>query len=84
MPAAATMLLACAGFLVPRVRAWAGSVVGALGVQVVLRWPSHFFFGLPSAVATALVVAVRGVGMATIIAAGPVGGRRWWSGAWPG
>lgn len=56
VPAAVTLLVACAGVLVPRVRVWAGSVVGALGVQVVLRWPPHFFFGLPSVVAAALVL----------------------------
>ncbi len=54
--AAATLLVALAGVLVERVRPFAGAVVGALGVQVVLRWPAHFFHGFTAAVAAGLVV----------------------------
>jgi hypothetical protein len=54
-PAAAILLIALASVVVDRTRTWAGAVVGGLGVQVVLRWPSHFFHGVTAAAAAVLV-----------------------------
>ena len=55
-PAALTLAVALVGLLVERVRPWAGTIVGALGIQLVLRWPAHLLHGFTAAVATALVV----------------------------
>lgn len=54
--AAADLLVALMGRFLARTGPWAGAVVGALGVQVILRWPAHFFHGFTAAAAVALVV----------------------------
>jgi len=54
VPALATMGVAFASVFPMRTRRLGGSVVGAVGIQVVLRWPSEFFHGLPTLVAAAL------------------------------
>ncbi|MGO8864790.1 MAG: DUF4012 domain-containing protein [Acidimicrobiales bacterium] len=56
VPATGTLLVALAGVVSVRARPWAGPIVGALGVQVVLRWPATFFHGFPAVLAAALVV----------------------------
>jgi hypothetical protein len=56
VPAVATLVVALAGFAIrPRGRAGAisrspvaGAMVGALGVQVILRWPNRYPFGPPA------------------------------------
>jgi hypothetical protein len=55
VPALATMGVAFASVLLSRTRRRVGAVVGALGVQVILRWPPEVFHGLPTLVTTALV-----------------------------
>jgi len=56
-PAAATALVAFGSVVGTRVRiATLGALVGALGVQVMLRWPPRFFHGFPTLVAGAVVV----------------------------
>lgn len=55
VPALATMGLAFASVFPLRIRRPAGSLVGALGIQVILRWSPALFHGFPSLVATALV-----------------------------
>jgi hypothetical protein len=55
VPALATMGVAAASVFESRFRRWIGTVVGVLGVQVVLRWPPAVFHGLPTLVASALV-----------------------------
>ena len=54
--AALLAVLALVGvFSIPAPR-WAGAAVGALGVQVMLRWPPYLFHGLLTVVVVALVV----------------------------
>jgi Protein of unknown function (DUF4012) len=60
VPAAFTMTGAFAAAFPSRARRRIGAAIGALGIQVVLRWPPHLFHGFPSLVATTLVV-VAGV-----------------------
>jgi hypothetical protein len=64
VPALATLLLAFAGVFPRRPNALLGALTGALGVQVVLRWPSVGFHGASALVALAatgpcVVAAVR-------------------------
>jgi len=54
VPALFTIGIAFESVLPSRTRQWVGSVVGAVGVQVVLRWPPTVFHGFPSLVAAAL------------------------------
>jgi hypothetical protein len=56
IPAAATMGVAFSAAFLSRSHRRLGAVVGALGVQVVLRWPPEVFHGLPTLAATVLVV----------------------------
>ncbi len=56
IPAAATELIAIRSVFKPRAQANTGALVGALGAQVMLRWPEMVFHGFPSLVAAALVV----------------------------
>ena len=58
IPAVAVVLIAFLSVLAERSRRRLGALVGALGVQVVLRWPTTFFHGFPSLVAAGLVVLV--------------------------
>src|ERR1039458_3902882 len=55
LPALATMGVAFESVFLSRPRRRVGAVVGALGVQVILRWPPEVFHGLPTLVTTALV-----------------------------
>jgi len=54
VPALATIVVALGSVFPSRIRRRVGSMVGALGIQVVLRWPPEFFHGLPSLVAAVL------------------------------
>ena len=54
-PALVVLVVALAGVVVTRSRPWAGAVVGAMGVQVVLRWPAHFFHGFTAAIGAGLL-----------------------------
>lgn len=58
VPALMTVLVAFSGAFSEKARRSIGALVGALAVQVVLRWPAQFFHGFPSAVAAALTVIV--------------------------
>ena len=60
VPALATMGVAFESVFLSRTRRRVGAVVGALGVQVIVRWPPEVFHGLPTLVTTALV-AILGV-----------------------
>jgi hypothetical protein len=55
VPALATMGVAFESVFSSRTRRRVGAVVGALGVQVILRWPPEVFHGLPTLVTTAVV-----------------------------
>lgn len=55
VPAIADVVLAFVSALMSRSRRRFGALIGALGVQVVLRWPPTLFHGLPSLVAGALL-----------------------------
>ena len=48
--------LAVAGVFSTKAPKWVGASVGALGVQVLLRWPPHLFHGFPTAVSAILVI----------------------------
>ncbi|HEY3942138.1 MAG TPA: DUF4012 domain-containing protein [Acidimicrobiales bacterium] len=56
-PAGAVVALAAVGLGVRPARRWVGPLIGALGVQVILRWPPQVGHGFSAAVAGALVVA---------------------------
>lgn len=56
VPAVAEVVLAFLGALQERARRRLGALVGALGVQVVLRWPPTLFHGFPSLIAGALLL----------------------------
>lgn len=56
LPAGATELVAIGAALRVRSRGTAGALVGAIGVQVILRWPESLFHGFPSIVAAALTL----------------------------
>ena len=56
VPALATMGVAFSSVFMSRTRRRVGAVVGALGVQVVLRWSPEFFHGFPTLVASTLVL----------------------------
>lgn len=58
VPAALTMMVAFSTVFSSRSRQRFGAVIGALGVQVVLRWPPLLFHGFPSLAATAVVVVI--------------------------
>jgi hypothetical protein len=55
-PAVATIALAFASVFPKRSHRRLGALVGALGVQVMLRWPPEVFHGFPSLIAGALFV----------------------------
>ncbi len=55
VPALATMGVAFESVFSSRSHRRIGAAVGALGVQIVLRWPPEGFHGLPTLAATALV-----------------------------
>jgi hypothetical protein len=56
LPAVATIGLAFASVFPKRSHRRIGALVGALGVQVMLRWPPEVFHGFPSLIAGALFV----------------------------
>jgi hypothetical protein len=56
IPATATIGLAFASVFPRRSHRRIGALVGALGIQVILRWPPELFHGFPSVVAAGLVV----------------------------
>lgn len=56
IPAGLTIMVAFLSVFSERSRRRIGALVGALGVQVVLRWPPTLFHGLPSLVTFGLVV----------------------------
>ena len=56
VPAVATIGLAFCAALLSRSHRRIGALVGALGVQVALRWSPALFHGFPTLVASALVV----------------------------
>lgn len=58
VPAVGEVLLAFVAALLPRSRRRLGALVGALGAQVLLRWPPTVVHGLPSLAAGVLVVLV--------------------------
>jgi hypothetical protein len=58
VPAALTLAGAFSTVFSPRARRRMGAAIGALGVQVLLRWPPQLFHGFPSLAATVLVVVV--------------------------
>jgi Protein of unknown function (DUF4012) len=55
VPAVATIGIAFAAAFMSRSHRRVGALVGALGVQVVLRWPPNGFHGLPTLVAGTLM-----------------------------
>jgi hypothetical protein len=55
VPALGTTGIAFSAVLMSRTHRRVGAIVGAVGVQVVLRWPPAVFHGLPTLVASALV-----------------------------
>jgi hypothetical protein len=60
LPAGAAAFLALsatAGLFSAKPPRWVGAIVGALGVQVVLRWPPHLFHGFPTIVSAILIIA---------------------------
>lgn len=57
-PAVVTVLCSFGAVFLRRSHRRVGALVGALGVQVVLRWPATLFHGFPSLVAGAIVVLV--------------------------
>ena len=56
LPAGATIGVAFGSVFPRRSRRRLGALVGALGVQVMLRWPPELFHGFPTVVAAALFV----------------------------
>jgi len=56
LPAMATMGVAFASVFPRRSHRRLGALVGALGIQVMLRWPAELFHGFPSLVAGGLFV----------------------------
>lgn len=58
LPALATVAVSFGAVFLPRSRRRYGAALGALGIQVVLRWPATLFHGFPSLVALALVALV--------------------------
>ncbi|HLJ08865.1 MAG TPA: hypothetical protein VKX24_10015, partial [Acidimicrobiia bacterium] len=58
VPAVLEVALAFVAALMSRSRRRLGALIGALGVQVVLRWPPTIFHGLPSLVAACLFLFV--------------------------
>ena len=56
VPAVATMGVAFASVFPRRSHRWLGALVGAIGIQVMLRWPAELFHGFPSLVAGGLFV----------------------------
>jgi hypothetical protein len=60
IPAAVTELIALGAGIRSRTQPLLGGIVGALGVQVVLRWPPELFHGFPSIVAALLTLACMG------------------------
>jgi hypothetical protein len=56
IPALATVVVALTSVISHRSRRRHGALVGALAVQVVLRWPPQVFHGFPSIVTSALVL----------------------------
>lgn len=56
LPAGLTMVAAFSSVFSERSRRRVGAMVGALGIQVVLRWPPAFFHGFPSLVAFGTVI----------------------------
>ena len=58
VPAAATIAAAFSTVFSHRARRRMGAVVGAIGVQVMLRWPAGVFHGFPSLVALAVTMIV--------------------------
>jgi hypothetical protein len=73
VPAVLCALLVFSSIAWRRVPRATSAAVGALAVQVILRWPPRVFFGFPSAVAAALVVLC---GVSVWRALGPRGRRR--------
>ncbi len=60
IPAGATELVAVGAAIRARTQVLFGGLLGALGVQVILRWPPLLFHGLPSLIAAVLTLACAG------------------------
>ena len=67
IPAVAALLIAFGSLLPKHSRRRVGALIGALGVETMLRWPSVAFHGSTAAVAGAVLAAVVRLGLQTLL-----------------